>query len=299
MDYVVAVLNSPKLAGLLGKEGSKNGITLYNRIYNDNTLVIASPTDVEAKFQAVAQSLLIADTSIVSTENVDKHLGEILIACSLIDRNILITDENDISALLSNIYISGKKTINRENALDEILKCGYAGKKTEGTYFRIDVDKSFDVKGIGTVCLGIVRYGIAKVHDKVYAPDGKEGTIRSLQSQDRNINSAGKGVRVGVALKGIESEQIEKGNVLSNRIFQKSKMLKINIKLSNINQEKIENGKKYLLVFGFDYINGTLNEFDGKSASFELDREAQVEKGDEVLLLRTAMPRIFGSGIII
>ncbi|MCL5093400.1 MAG: EF-Tu/IF-2/RF-3 family GTPase [Candidatus Marsarchaeota archaeon] len=299
MDYVVAVLNSPELAGLLGKEGSKNGITLYNRIYSGNTIVIASPTDIEAKFHAVAQSLLIADTSIVSTEIVDKHLGEILIACSLVNRNILITDENDVSTLLSSISISGKKMISKDNALDEILKCGGADMKATGKGFRIDVDKSFDVKGIGAVCLGIVRYGTVKVHDKVYSGDGKEGIVRSLQSQDRDIDSAGKGVRVGIALKGIASEQIAKGDVLSDRAFQKTKRLAIGVKLSDINREDMAIGKKYLIAFGFDYINGTLTEFDGKSASFELDREASFEKEDEVLLIRTAMPRIFGSGIVL
>jgi len=73
------------------------------------------------------------------------------------------------------------------------------------------------VKGVGTVVLGCVARGTVRRHDEVRAlPAGLNAEIRSIQKHDDDFDSAGRGDRVGLALKGISVEDLDRGTVLSN-----------------------------------------------------------------------------------
>ncbi|MCW6167348.1 MAG: hypothetical protein LVQ64_02755, partial [Thermoplasmatales archaeon] len=61
----------------------------------------------------------------------------------------------------------------------------------------VPLDHVFPVKGVGTVALGVVRQ------------------IRSIQVHDVDVKEAEAGERVGVALKGVEVDQVERGQILA------------------------------------------------------------------------------------
>ena len=62
----------------------------------------------------------------------------------------------------------------------------------------------------------MVTRGVVKQHDKLYHTSGKQVLVRSLQSQDEDVTSAGVGTRVGVSLKDIEEREIGKGDLLNS-----------------------------------------------------------------------------------
>jgi selenocysteine-specific translation elongation factor len=86
-----------------------------------------------------------------------------------------------------------------------------------GTVGTVPIDHHFNVHGIGTVVLGDVVRGGIKKHDalKVY-PGERAVMVRSIQKHDNDFDWAAEGDRVGIALKNIESDDLDRGFVLSN-----------------------------------------------------------------------------------
>ncbi|MCJ7662671.1 MAG: EF-Tu/IF-2/RF-3 family GTPase, partial [Desulfobacterales bacterium] len=81
----------------------------------------------------------------------------------------------------------------------------------------VPVDAHFNVKGVGVVVLGFVAQGMVKKHDMLrILPTEKTAQIRSIQKHDDDAEIAIKGDRVGLALKNIESEDLDRGFVLTN-----------------------------------------------------------------------------------
>ena len=81
----------------------------------------------------------------------------------------------------------------------------------------VPVDAHFNVKGVGVVVLGSVAQGMIKKHETLKVlPTDKTAQIRSIQKHDDDAESAITGDRVGLALKNIESEDLDRGYVLTS-----------------------------------------------------------------------------------
>ena len=81
----------------------------------------------------------------------------------------------------------------------------------------VPVDHAFNVKGVGVVILGVVTNGIIQKHAMLkFLPAGKTAQVRSIQKHDDEFDVAGEGDRVGLALKNIEVEDLDRGAVLTN-----------------------------------------------------------------------------------
>jgi selenocysteine-specific translation elongation factor len=79
------------------------------------------------------------------------------------------------------------------------------------------VDHFFNVRGIGTVVLGSVAEGTIKKHDELMVlPGDKTALVRSIQKHDEDFDIAGAGERTGIALKGVEVEDLDRGTILTN-----------------------------------------------------------------------------------
>ena len=86
----------------------------------------------------------------------------------------------------------------------------------EGAVGSVPIDHHFNVRGIGTVILGCVVDGWIKKHDKMRVePTGKTAQIRSVQKHDDDFTWGCAGDRVGCALKDIESDDLDRGFVLT------------------------------------------------------------------------------------
>ena len=81
----------------------------------------------------------------------------------------------------------------------------------------VPVDHAFNVKGVGVVILGVVTSGISQKHSMLNVfPGGKAAQVRSIQKHDDEFDVAGEGDRVGLALKNVEVEDLDRGAVLTN-----------------------------------------------------------------------------------
>jgi selenocysteine-specific translation elongation factor len=79
----------------------------------------------------------------------------------------------------------------------------------------IPLDHAFDVKGVGTVVLGVVKQGTVKVYDQLrIMPAGSDIVVKSIQMHDDPVHESKSPARVGLAVKGMTAEQISRGDVL-------------------------------------------------------------------------------------
>ena len=82
-------------------------------------------------------------------------------------------------------------------------------------HFRLPVDRSFAMKGFGTVVTGTLISGTIKVEDEVEVyPRGKRLRVRGLHSGGKLIERASAGQRTAVNLAGVEHREIKRGMVL-------------------------------------------------------------------------------------
>ncbi len=288
---IAALPNDLELARELGKKGTANGITFFNRKLEGKYVTVLAPSDIAEKYYALPQSIMLANVVVLSTAKIDVVFGESLVAASLLNKPVILTDDSDASKFLASLNIDSK-VISRDELLVALLQ--YMPEPSGEA--RIDIDKAFPVKGVGDVLLGIVSGGEVKVHDVFVHPSGKEVTIRSIQAQDEDIPSAGKGVRVGLAIKGMGYEEFEKGDVLAASRIKKSSTLKFAIELApyaGIAEEQL-NGMQALLAYNFSTATATI-EKNGNAYSA---RQIAIAKGDAFLLVKDSSPRIFAKGIV-
>ncbi|MDE1857005.1 MAG: hypothetical protein KGH98_02890 [Candidatus Micrarchaeota archaeon] len=292
-SVIIAIPNDPSLAERLGKKGSVNSITFYNRKADDLILTILTPSDVEEKYYAVPESILMSDIVILSSRNPDSLFGESLIACSLLGKDVIITDESDVSKLLSGFKL--KCAVLGPDAILDYLK-SYEPRPRPAGAKRVDIDKAFPVKGVGDILLGFTTAGTISKHDKLLHSSGKEVLIRSIQSQDEDVDSAGVGTRVGLAIKGAVYSDFDKGDVISDRQIPKVSEFSAKVEVSPLARINID-GMACSIASGFSFSNATLKA-DGADVRVSAERKIAVAIGDRFLLVKGDKPRIFGAGTI-
>jgi elongation factor 1-alpha len=79
---------------------------------------------------------------------------------------------------------------------------------------RIPVEDVYSIQGVGTVPVGKVVSGIIKPGDKiVFEPSHVNGEVKSVQMHFQNLDQAGPGDNIGFNVRGVEKDQIKRGDV--------------------------------------------------------------------------------------
>jgi len=83
---------------------------------------------------------------------------------------------------------------------------------------RMAVDRSFAVRGFGTVVTGTLVDGVFEVgQDVEFQPGGRSGRIRGLQRHGASVERLRPGTRAAINVSGVEANEIERGMVLAPR----------------------------------------------------------------------------------
>jgi selenocysteine-specific translation elongation factor len=213
------VLGDPAIAADLGKKGTSTDITIYDRKTAEIVYTWTVPATFPDKIQPLVQAVNIAEYAILNAAKLDRFLGEQILAldyAGVKDGFVLHSYEVDrekLKALLKNTSLANYHFL---DSVDE-LKQAMVGLKPKGGDgpLMIPVDHAFDVKGVGTVVLGVVRQGTVKVYDELtLLPSGKSVLIKSIQMHDDPAESSSSPARVGLAVKGVSADDISRGDVL-------------------------------------------------------------------------------------
>lgn len=102
--------------------------------------------------------------------------------------------------------------------LKETLRAAAAEftERQAGRYFRLPIDRSFAIKGFGTVVTGTLVSGQAAVGEEVeLLPESRLLRVRGLETAGKTVERAGAGQRTAVNLSGIEHAAVKRGMVLA------------------------------------------------------------------------------------
>jgi selenocysteine-specific elongation factor len=99
------------------------------------------------------------------------------------------------------------------DAVREAIEDTFAGTRGRpDDLFRLPVDRTFTVKGTGTVVTGTVWSGTLAVDAAVrLLPDGVEARVRGLQVHGGDVERVEAGQRAAVALAGVDRDAVERG----------------------------------------------------------------------------------------
>lgn len=228
-NLTVAVLAPPDYAKDLGKKGTTSDITFYNLKRGEATVTFIEPTRYPEKLSSLFYAVSLSDRVILVVDELNSTFGEcvLMLQCAgksdghLILKNYISPDQ--IAPLIKDTVLERYEVLEedmiglREKMID-ISVNQTAHQKAHETVGKgvMPVDAHFHVKGVGVVVLGSVAQGSIKKHETVKVlPTSKTAQIRSIQKHDDDAEFAVAGDRVGLALKNIESKDLDRGFVLT------------------------------------------------------------------------------------
>lgn len=223
----VAVIAPIDYSKDLGKKGTASDITLYDAKRGESTVSFIEATKYPERLAPLFFSCSMAESALIVVDEVNAQFGECILMLDsigikegrIILRNFISPDR--IAPLVKGTVVEGYKYIEedlpalREQYLDE---AGGKAVTDEGSDVgSVPIDHHFNVRGVGTVALGHVVNGRINRHATLRAlPGKKEAMVRSIQKHDDDFEVAYSGDRVGLALKNIDSDELDRGSVLTN-----------------------------------------------------------------------------------
>ena len=146
------------------------------------------------------------------------------------DPELLELVEMEIRDLLTEYDFPGDKTPIIKGSALKAMEAGLAGKWDDAAFkpnpkrdtdkpFLMPVEDVFTITGRGTVATGRVERGTLKVGDKVelvgLSTEKKETTVTGIEMFRKMLDFAEGGDNIGALLRGIQREDIQRGQVLA------------------------------------------------------------------------------------
>lgn len=229
-NLTVSVLGAQDYGATLGKKGTSTDITLYNLKKEEDTITFIEPTRYPERLAPLFYATSLAKKAIVVVDELNSALGECLVMlnCAGVEsgffvlRNYLTKEKVQPLIKGTNLekfeFLEDNPTLIKEKLLNEVTsKNTSIAPECPNTKGTVPVDHSFNVKGVGAVILGLVANGkIAKHETLDVLPGTKKAMVRSVQKHDDEFDLACEGDRVGLALRNVEVEDLERGTVLTS-----------------------------------------------------------------------------------
>lgn len=229
-NITVAILGALDYGSNLAKKGTSTDITLYNLKKGEDTVTFIEPTRYPERLAPLFYACALATKAVVIVDEINATFGEqlVMLQCSDIKSGYIIlrnyVPKEKIEALIKGTSLEKFEIIADDpNVLREKLLLEASQKKPveapagQQPIGIVPVDHAFNVKGVGVVILGVVVNGVIQKHASLSVlPAAKTAQVRSIQKHDEEFDVAGEGDRVGLALKNVEVEDLDRGAVLTN-----------------------------------------------------------------------------------
>ena len=297
------VLGEQTIVNDFGKKGTTTDLTLYDKKDSGIIRTWVVPNGFPEKIQPLLQAINIAEYVIFYVASFDRYVGEQIIALDMLGKSDGIishsyeVDENQFNSMIKGTVLKNYKRVDSANIKHELSSFDPI---TNDGPVQIVIDHCFDVKGGGTVVLGKVLQGIVKQYDKLkHLPSDSEVMIKSIQMHDDDMKEAVCPARVGLSLKGIKPDEIQRGDILTtdDSLEVKTELL-ITFNQSPYYKEKISDNQMCLLNIGLQIKAAKISSI----SPFKLTLEKPIccKKNDTCLLIKpeSTTVRIIGSGKI-
>lgn len=174
---------------------------------------------------------------------------------------------------------------------------------------RIDIDRSFTIRGAGTVVTGTLSGGTLSVGEEaVIHPDGFTARIRSLQTHRRPVTVARPVSRVAANLAGTPRERVERGDVLARtQQWRPTALMEVRLRPVRSLDHPLTARGAYKLYAGSAerdvrlrlYNAAELRSGDQAYARVRLSRPVVTETGDRFVLREAGRRETVAGGVVL
>lgn len=244
----------------------------------------------------------------------------VITKCDTVDEDILDLVEEDIKESLSSTILKDSPIVK----VDSISKRGFdelisliEKKALEieeddfdfNTPTRLNVDRSFSLKGHGTIITGTLIEGYIDVNEKYELyPSKKEVKIRSIEVHGQNVQRALRGQRTAINITNLSKDEINRGDIIASKnSLVESKIIDAKISLSVHTDIVLEHWSRVRVFHGTREILARIVPLDkktvekGENAFVQLRLEEAIYcKINDKFVIRSYSPvNTIGGGIVI
>lgn len=248
-----------------------------------------------------------------------------LTKCDLADEDTILMAESEIRGFLKGTFLenahivrvsafTGQGIPELKEILSEILTENFkqSEKKNDNPdeeVFFMPVDRSFSIKGAGTVVTGTNRSGrVIKGEEYILYPEGRKVTVRGIQIRGKEVDEGGPSQRVALNLKDVSKDEIQRGQIIATKgSLPVSNMLDTRIFVLENSVKSLNNGEKIFLHYGSgEYMAKTViidaeSIEPGESGYVQLHLLKEISAREkDVFVIRSLSPAMtFAGGVIL
>ncbi len=242
----------------------------------------------------------------------------VLTKTDLVDSDYLQLQKEDISEWLKGTFLENAPIISfsaKDNSgkgellssLQEILSLGE--RRASFGSPRLYIDRSFVIKGMGTVVTGTLIEGEIKIGQELeICPIKQKIRVRGLQTHKKSIETAVSGSRVAVNLTGAGKDDAHRGTALVlPGHFEPSDVLGVKIRMLPNVKHPLKNSSEALVLLGTAVVHARLKLFKRKMltmndedfAVLHLDKKVCCRIGDRFIIRRLSPAITVAGGIVL
>lgn len=296
-------LGDESLVKNFGKKGTSTDITIYDRKDSDAIRTWTVPTSFPEKIQTLFQAINMGEQVIFYVTKPDKFTGEQIIALEILGKKEGVlchsyeVDRDKLISMVKGSVVENYKIVEVSDLEREIQK---AKPITSDGDAKVTIDHYFDVKGVGTVVLGRVNRGKIKTYSslKIF-PENKDIVIKSIQMHDDTIEEVASPARVGLSVKGILPDEIQRGDIISAGSLNVAQEITLDYVQNKYFKESITEGQSLLINIGLQTKSAKIISIN--PTKLQVTKSIVFDKDDICVLLKpeSQTMRIVGSGKIV
>lgn len=300
----LSLVGSKEVGRELGKKGTSSDITLYNAVRDGHAVTAVEPTQFPEKFPPLLYALALGDRILLHVPALTKEVAETAATVDLFDAPVRMLlggamGEEELRRALrgTRLETAPAEPLDLPKLRDAVQ--GWSTELKPGPVL-VRIDHAFPVKGVGAVVLGVVRQGTVRAHDKLRLyPTEREVEVRSIQVHDLDRKEAETGERVGLALKGVEAEEVGRGQTLApaGAMEVGSTLAGDAWRVCRFYRGTPAAGQSLHALVGLQFVPVKVGGIEGDRVTLQPDRPVAYAPGDPILvadLSATSGPRIVG-----
>ncbi len=252
-----------ELEASVAKKSETDGIVVYHRKEGERRISFLDDAGFPERIQGYARVASLSDFAIYIPPAEGKLTppdGElaVLLECFKLPGSVATGPSSDESEWHSAMFkgtVVGTYAPETRAAGSPLVDLSRAAPRPDlcGPGALVYVDRAFNVNGLGTVALGFVLSGTVSLHDELRpTPLPRDTTVevKGIQVNDVDFEKVGRGVRVGLALRGVDAKSLQKTHWLDDGSYQTSDRLKLSFAPSPFYRQPVENRDLHLQLPG-------------------------------------------------
>ena len=213
-----------RFGSALGKKGTESDLLFWNKKERDVAVTALTAVAYPERIGPLLQVAALCDLPVLIASDLDAAFAETVLALEAFSKRglLVLADPTTAERTRSLVKAHLPGWIALEGGQEESVRrfrdlvLNWDTSRDPAGPCTVAIDHAFPVRGDGTVALGFERRGTLRVHDELrLVPQGRIALVRSIQRFDEDQVEAPSGSRVGVALKGVEASEIDRGSVLT------------------------------------------------------------------------------------